>query len=44
MILPSSAYREGLREAMRRDPRVFLMGEDAGHYGGCFRRELQAAP
>ena len=23
MILPSSAYREGLREAMRRDPRFF---------------------
>jgi pyruvate dehydrogenase E1 component beta subunit len=21
---------------MRRDPRVFLMGEDVGHYGGCF--------
>jgi len=30
------AVREGLRAAMRSDPRVFLMGEDVGHYGGCF--------
>lgn len=30
------AVREGIRDAMRRDPRVFLMGEDIGHYGGCF--------
>lgn len=30
------AAREGLRDAMKRDPRVFLMGEDVGHYGGCF--------
>ena len=30
------AVREGLREALRADPRVFLMGEDVGHYGGCF--------
>jgi pyruvate dehydrogenase E1 component beta subunit len=33
-------YREALRramcEAMRADPRVFLMGEDVGRYGGCF--------
>lgn len=33
-------YREGMRaaisEAMQRDPRVFLMGEDVGHYGGCY--------
>ncbi|TAE86426.1 MAG: alpha-ketoacid dehydrogenase subunit beta [Verrucomicrobia bacterium] len=33
-------YREALREAMvealRGDPRVFLMGEDVGAYGGCF--------
>ncbi|MCX5126932.1 alpha-ketoacid dehydrogenase subunit beta [Streptomyces sp. NBC_00347] len=30
------ALREGLREAMRKDERVFLMGEDVGKYGGCF--------
>lgn len=30
------AVREGLRAALRCDPRVFLMGEDVGHYGGCF--------
>ncbi len=30
------AAREGLRKALTRDPRVFLMGEDVGHYGGCY--------
>lgn len=30
------AVREAIREALRNDPRVFLMGEDVGHYGGCF--------
>lgn len=30
------ALREGLREALASDDRVFLMGEDVGHYGGCF--------
>lgn len=30
------ALREGLREALTTDPRVFLMGEDVGHYGGCY--------
>ena len=30
------AAREALRDAMQRDERVFLMGEDVGHYGGCF--------
>jgi pyruvate dehydrogenase E1 component beta subunit len=30
------ACREALRDALRRDPRVFLMGEDVGRYGGCF--------
>jgi pyruvate dehydrogenase E1 component beta subunit len=30
------ACREGIREAMLRDSRVFLMGEDVGMYGGCF--------
>jgi pyruvate dehydrogenase E1 component subunit beta len=30
------AIREGIREAMLADERVFLMGEDVGMYGGCF--------
>src|SRR5581483_6086426 len=37
---PTITYREALREAIRQalidDPRVFLMGEDVGRYGGCF--------
>ncbi len=28
------------REAMQRDDRVFLMGEDVGRYGGCFAVSL----
>ncbi|CAI9404376.1 alpha-ketoacid dehydrogenase subunit beta [Nocardioides sp. T2.26MG-1] len=34
------ALREGLREALRTDERVFLMGEDVGSYGGCFAVSL----
>ncbi|WP_432473775.1 alpha-ketoacid dehydrogenase subunit beta [Amphritea sp. HPY] len=30
------AVRLALQEALRADPRVFLMGEDVGHYGGCY--------
>jgi pyruvate dehydrogenase E1 component beta subunit len=30
------AMREALRDALTRDERVFLMGEDVGRYGGCF--------
>lgn len=30
------AMREAIRDAMRRDTRVFLMGEDVGRYGGCY--------
>ena len=30
------AVRAGIVDAMNRDPRVFLMGEDVGHYGGCY--------
>jgi pyruvate dehydrogenase E1 component beta subunit len=30
------AARAAMREAMRADPRVFLMGEDVGRYGGAF--------
>jgi 2-oxoisovalerate dehydrogenase E1 component beta subunit len=31
------AIREGLREEMARDPRVFMLGEDIGVYGGAFK-------
>ena len=31
------AVRSALREALRSDPRVFLMGEDVGRYGGAFK-------
>jgi len=38
--VPHTTYREALREAHRealqRDPRVFLMGEDVGRYGGSY--------
>ncbi len=30
------AVREALREALHADPRVFLMGEDVGRYGGAY--------
>lgn len=30
------AVRSALRDALRSDPRVFLMGEDVGRYGGAF--------
>jgi len=30
------AMREAMCEAMRRDERVILMGEDVGRYGGCY--------
>lgn len=37
---PEMTYREAMREALRevlvQDPRVFLMGEDVGRYGGCY--------
>ncbi|MDE3085305.1 MAG: alpha-ketoacid dehydrogenase subunit beta [Acidobacteriota bacterium] len=32
--------RQALREALTRDERVFLMGEDVGRYGGCFAVSL----
>ncbi len=38
--MTKTSYREAMREAhrdaLRRDDRVFLMGEDVGRYGGCF--------
>jgi pyruvate/2-oxoglutarate/acetoin dehydrogenase E1 component len=30
------AMRQALRQALAGDPRVFLMGEDVGRYGGCY--------
>ncbi|MDQ1346153.1 MAG: pyruvate dehydrogenase component beta subunit, partial [Pseudomonadota bacterium] len=30
------AVKQAIREALAADPRVFLMGEDVGKYGGCF--------
>jgi pyruvate dehydrogenase E1 component beta subunit len=34
------AMRAAIREALLRDNRVFLMGEDVGLYGGCFAVSL----
>ncbi|MEX1369020.1 MAG: alpha-ketoacid dehydrogenase subunit beta [Nannocystaceae bacterium] len=40
MSMSQTTYREAVRAAIReailRDPRVFLMGEDVGAYGGCY--------
>jgi pyruvate/2-oxoglutarate/acetoin dehydrogenase E1 component len=40
MTTATTTYREALRAALRealtRDPRVFLMGEDVGQYGGSY--------
>jgi len=30
------AVRNAIRDAMLRDPRAFVMGEDVGRYGGCY--------
>jgi pyruvate/2-oxoglutarate/acetoin dehydrogenase E1 component len=39
--MPATTYleaiRDGLREEMERDERVFLLGEDIGSYGGAFK-------
>ena len=32
----AQAINEGIREEMRRDPRMIVMGEDVGKYGGVF--------
>ena len=37
------AMRAAIRDALLRDERVFLMGEDVGRYGGCFRGEQRIA-
>ncbi|CAM6111094.1 unnamed protein product [Calypogeia fissa] len=36
-LLLYEALREGLEEEMERDPRVCVMGEDVGHYGGSYK-------
>ena len=42
--MSKTTYREAVRAAMRKalrdDPRVFLMGEDVGRYGGAFAVSL----
>lgn len=44
MTAVETTYREAMRAAIRdaliRDDRVFLMGEDVGRYGGCFAVSL----
>ncbi len=35
-VLYREAIQEALREEMNRDPRVFVMGEDVGLYGGAY--------
>ncbi len=41
MATRSIQYREALREAMtlemRRDPRIFLMGEEVAEYNGAYK-------
>jgi pyruvate dehydrogenase E1 component beta subunit len=32
----AEAIREAIRNEMKRDPRVFILGEDVGKFGGCF--------
>ncbi|MCL4507789.1 MAG: alpha-ketoacid dehydrogenase subunit beta, partial [Chloroflexi bacterium] len=32
----AQAINEGIREEMRRDPRLMVMGEDVGKFGGVF--------
>jgi pyruvate dehydrogenase E1 component subunit beta len=34
------ALRAAIREALQKDERVFLMGEDVGRYGGCYAVSL----
>lgn len=40
MSATTCTYREAMQDALRAalaaDPRVFLMGEDVGRYGGCY--------
>ena len=36
LITYREALRQGMRQALQDDPRVFLMGEDVGRYGGTY--------
>ena len=36
-LLLFEALRQGLEEEMDRDPKVLVMGEDVGHYGGSYK-------
>ena len=36
LITYREAMRQAIRDALIRDERVFVMGEDVGHYGGCY--------
>jgi pyruvate dehydrogenase E1 component beta subunit len=40
MMTYREAVRAAMRKALRNDPRVFLMGEDVGRYGGAFAVSL----
>ena len=35
-IVLREALKRGLEEALETDPRVFIMGEDIGEYGGAY--------
>lgn len=37
MLTYLEAIRQAMEEEMVRDPRVFILGEDVGNYGGAFR-------
>ena len=39
-ILFREALKRGLQEALENDPRVFMMGEDIGEYGGAYALSL----
>ncbi|NJD32951.1 MAG: alpha-ketoacid dehydrogenase subunit beta [Gammaproteobacteria bacterium] len=36
VITYREAMKQAIREALASDPRVFVMGEDVGKYGGCY--------
>ena len=36
-LLMFDALREATDEEMKKDPRVFVLGEDVGHYGGSYK-------
>ncbi|MGI5920857.1 MAG: alpha-ketoacid dehydrogenase subunit beta [Syntrophomonadaceae bacterium] len=36
----AEALRDGMRVEMKRDPNVYLLGEDVGAFGGCFGQTI----